>query len=201
MRDVPLAIQILNGVGQLLFASRVLLQWWASERAERTVVPRLYWELSLVGAICAVVYSGYRHDPVFMLASLPGAFLYARNLFVRRPSRGGALLPFAAAMAAFAVWGALQKARPGPLPWSAIGLAGSILWSSRWIVQWWISERLGRSVLPPSFFGISLSASLLLIAYSAAHREWVMLLAYGLTPIPSARNLILARRASASAGR
>lgn len=201
MSDVPLAVVLLNAAGQSLFAGRVLLQWWASEKAGRTVVPRLFWHLSLVGSLCAVVYSGFRHDPVFMLASLPGCMIYARNLYLRRERRAGTLVPFALALVAFFVWSALQKPRIDSRLWAGIGLAGSVLWSSRWVVQWWISERTGRALLPRSFFLISLVASLLLSAYCIRSREWVMLLAYGLTPVPSLRNLILDRRASSSAAR
>jgi len=73
-------------VGQAMFFSRFLLQWIASERAGRSVIPVEFWLLSLVGSIILLVYSVYRKDPVFMLAFAFNGFVYVRNLMLlKRP--------------------------------------------------------------------------------------------------------------------
>lgn len=201
MQDVPLVVFLLNIVGQLLFTSRVLVQWIASERAGRSVVPPLYWQLSLVGSLLTALYAAFRHDPVFMLAALPGCFIYARNLFIHRVARVSTLLPLGAALGVFLVWAAVEKIEMGAGFWSLLGLGGSALWASRWVLQWWISERLGRSVLPASFFIVSLIASTLLISYTLYKMDIVMFLAYALGPIPFVRNLMLIRRSGKAAAR
>lgn len=66
--------------GNAAFAARFLVQWIASERAERSVVPVAFWHLSIVGSVILLVYALHRGDPVFTLAYLPNAFIYARNL-------------------------------------------------------------------------------------------------------------------------
>jgi len=68
--------------GQLLFSMRFLVQWIASERAHRSVVPRPFWYLSLAGGLTLLAYAIYRQDPVFILGQATGAFIYGRNLYL-----------------------------------------------------------------------------------------------------------------------
>jgi lipid-A-disaccharide synthase-like uncharacterized protein len=82
-------------VGQLFFSARFLVQWIASERAGRSVVPIAFWFFSLGGGIVLFAYALYRQDPVFVLGHGTGAFIYVRNLMLitrerkrsRRPPR------------------------------------------------------------------------------------------------------------------
>jgi lipid-A-disaccharide synthase-like uncharacterized protein len=74
--------------GQVAFSSRFLVQWVASERKGRSVVPTAFWWLSLVGGAILLVYALARRDPVFLLGQGAGVVVYARNLMlVRRESR------------------------------------------------------------------------------------------------------------------
>ena len=66
--------------GQLLFTSRVLVQWIASERRRESVVPVAFWWFSLAGGVTLLSYALWRHDPVFILGQAMGLVVYARNL-------------------------------------------------------------------------------------------------------------------------
>jgi lipid-A-disaccharide synthase-like uncharacterized protein len=71
--------------GQLLFFSRFFCQWMASEKAGRSVVPPVFWTLSLAGGAVLLAYAVRRRDPVFILGQSAGLLIYSRNLwFVRR---------------------------------------------------------------------------------------------------------------------
>jgi lipid-A-disaccharide synthase-like uncharacterized protein len=70
--------------GQLLFTARFLVQWIASERARRSVVPVAFWYFSMGGGIMLLTYAIYRADPVFILGQLMGVVIYARNLWLIR---------------------------------------------------------------------------------------------------------------------
>jgi lipid-A-disaccharide synthase-like uncharacterized protein len=73
---------------QILFSSRFLVQWIASERAGKSVVPVLFWYLSLAGSILLLIYAIYRLDPVFIFGQAGGIFIYSRNLYlIRREKR------------------------------------------------------------------------------------------------------------------
>jgi lipid-A-disaccharide synthase-like uncharacterized protein len=72
-------------LGQGLFSARFLVQWIASERRRRSVVPVHFWYLSLGGGAVLLAYAIYRLDPVFIAGQAVGLLVYARNLhFVRR---------------------------------------------------------------------------------------------------------------------
>jgi lipid-A-disaccharide synthase-like uncharacterized protein len=72
--------------GQVLFGSRFLVQWIASETAKRSVVPRTFWYLSLLGGVTLFAYACYRRDPVFVIGQGAGLLVYARNLMLPRSS-------------------------------------------------------------------------------------------------------------------
>ncbi len=79
---------ILGCLGQALFFSRFLVQWVASERAGRSVVPVSFWFLSLAGGLILLAYSIWRKDPVFILGQSCGALIYTRNLMLIRKEKG-----------------------------------------------------------------------------------------------------------------
>lgn len=79
--------------GQLLFMGRFLVQWLASERARRSVVPIAFWWLSIGGAAVLLAYAIWRRDPVFILGQSLGFFIYARNLWLIRAERRRASPP------------------------------------------------------------------------------------------------------------
>jgi|EndMetStandDraft_5_1072996.scaffolds.fasta_scaffold50306_3 lipid-A-disaccharide synthase-like uncharacterized protein len=85
----------LGFTAQAMFMMRFVIQWLASEKARRSVVPEAFWYWSLAGGFMLFVYAVYRLDPVFMLGQLSGLFIYARNLyFIRRSRREGqAMMP------------------------------------------------------------------------------------------------------------
>ena len=78
---------VLGFVAQGLFTMRFLVQWVASERQKRSVVPRAFWYLSVVGGALLLVYAIYRRDPVFILGQATGLVVYVRNLMLRGATR------------------------------------------------------------------------------------------------------------------
>lgn len=70
--------------GQLMFTARFLVQWIASERVRKSVVPVMFWYFSLAGGTILLTYAIYRRDPVFMLGQSMGLVIYARNLWLIR---------------------------------------------------------------------------------------------------------------------
>lgn len=69
-------------MGQLLFTARFLVQWIASERAGRSVVPISFWFFSLGGGFILLGYAIYIQDPVFIVGQALGSLIYIRNLML-----------------------------------------------------------------------------------------------------------------------
>ena len=82
---------LIGYIAQILFAMRFVVQWIASERAGRSVVPTAFWVFSIGGGIMLLGYALYRKDPVFIIGQAFGVFVYLRNLqFVIRSGGQGA---------------------------------------------------------------------------------------------------------------
>ncbi len=71
---------ILGFAAQGLFTMRFLVQWIASERAGRSVIPLAFWWFSVVGGTLLLAYALYRKDAVFIIGQAFGVFVYLRNL-------------------------------------------------------------------------------------------------------------------------
>lgn len=76
---------------QAMFSARFLIQWIASERAGRSVVPIAFWFFSIAGGAILFAYALYRQDPVFIAGQGAGLLIYARNLWLIFRERRGAL--------------------------------------------------------------------------------------------------------------
>jgi lipid-A-disaccharide synthase-like uncharacterized protein len=84
---------VLFGIlGQILFGSRFIVQWLASERRKESTIPVAFWYLSLLGGLILFAYAfWYRQDIVFTIGQSAGVFIYVRNLMlIRRPRPGTA---------------------------------------------------------------------------------------------------------------
>lgn len=84
---------ILGFVAQFMFTMRFVVQWIASERAGRSVIPFAFWTFSIGGGTLLLVYAIYRRDPVFIAGQALSTFIYLRNLQFalreRRANRAG----------------------------------------------------------------------------------------------------------------
>ena len=77
--------------GQAFFTMRFLVQWIATERRRKSVVPREFWYFSIGGGLTLLFYALHLGDPVFILGQGAGLIVYSRNLyFVRREGREAA---------------------------------------------------------------------------------------------------------------
>ena len=79
---------LIGYAGQALFTMRFLVQWIATERAKKSVIPVAFWFFSIGGGVLLFVYALMKRDPVFILGQGFGVFIYLRNLyFVYRERR------------------------------------------------------------------------------------------------------------------
>ena len=74
-------------LGQAIFTARFLAQWLASEKKKDSVVPVIFWWLSLAGGLTLLTYAVHREDPVIMVGQALGVFIYVRNLMLVSKSR------------------------------------------------------------------------------------------------------------------
>ena len=76
--------KIVGWSGSAIFSIRFFLQWIASERAKKSVIPVGFWECSVLGSLLALSYFAiYRCDSVGVLMTLAPLPLYIRNLYLK----------------------------------------------------------------------------------------------------------------------
>jgi lipid-A-disaccharide synthase-like uncharacterized protein len=71
---------VVGFVAQFFFTARFVVQWLASERSGRSVIPVAFWFLSIGGGAMLLIYALHRRDPVFIAGQTFGLFIYLRNL-------------------------------------------------------------------------------------------------------------------------
>ena len=78
---------VIGFIGQGLFSMRFIIQWIASERAGKSVIPFSFWIFSLGGSVLLLTYAIYRKDPVFILGQAPNVLIYSRNIYLLKKGR------------------------------------------------------------------------------------------------------------------
>src|SRR5437762_8443824 len=74
--------KVLGWLGNLVFFSRFFVQWWATEKHKRVVVPDAFWWLSLLGSFLLLIYSLHQQDSVFIFAYVFTWIPYIRSLII-----------------------------------------------------------------------------------------------------------------------
>ena len=82
-----LAWIVVGFMGQALFSARFIVQWLASERVRRSIVPRAFWYFSLAGGVTLLAYAIHKRDPVFIAGQGLGLFVYLRNIYLIHSGR------------------------------------------------------------------------------------------------------------------
>jgi lipid-A-disaccharide synthase-like uncharacterized protein len=78
--------KVIGLTGALLFGSRWLVQFLASRRAGKPVIPRVFWYMSIVGSLMTLSYFVFgKNDAVGVLQNLFPAFtaLYSLSLDIK----------------------------------------------------------------------------------------------------------------------
>jgi lipid-A-disaccharide synthase-like uncharacterized protein len=69
-------------IAQLAFAARFLVQWIASERAGKSVVPLAFWFFSIGGGLLTLIYGLVKREPIIIIGQLASNIIYIRNLML-----------------------------------------------------------------------------------------------------------------------
>jgi lipid-A-disaccharide synthase-like uncharacterized protein len=76
--------KIIGWLGNAVFFSRFLVQWYATEKKQQVVVPQAFWWLSLAGSLTLLCYSVHKRDSVFIFAYAFTWIPYTRSLMIHR---------------------------------------------------------------------------------------------------------------------
>ena len=82
LSSLEIIFLIIGFAGQGLFASRFIFQWIYSEKKGESLIPVIFWYLSIFGGIGLLVYAVSRKDPVIIIGQIFGILIYTRNLIL-----------------------------------------------------------------------------------------------------------------------
>jgi lipid-A-disaccharide synthase-like uncharacterized protein len=82
--------------------------------------------------------------------------------------------------------------------WKCVGWTGNVVFFSRFMIQWYVTEKRRQVVVPRAFWWLSLAGCLLLLVYSIHSRDFVFIFAYAFAWLPYMRNLVIHHRHKAA---
>ena len=204
----PYLVFLIGIAAQILFSGRLLVQWIASERAKKVLSPTLFWQMSMAASFMLCVYGWLRNDFAIIAGQLISYYIYIWNLRAKKawdtmPAVLRAVVSYlpVAAVCWFAIdWRETaehlfrQENIPGWL--IVFGTVGQFTFTLRFIYQWRYSARAGESLLPTTFWLISLLGSGMIIAYAIIRRDPVLILGQSTGFVVYLRNIMISRRAA-----
>lgn len=196
------SIEAIGYIAQGLFSARLLVQWIKSEKVGRVLSPTIFWQLSLFASFLLMVYGILKQDFPVVLGQAISYIIYIRNLKFKRAWE---YLPSWFKISAFAfplfsllwlIFGNLYNLESlissNPLSIILIwGGAGQLIFTFRFVYQWYYSEKVKRSVLPVGFWYISLFGSLMIGTYAIYNELYPILLGQLFGFVIYIRNVVL----------
>ena len=177
----------IGAIAQILFSSRLILQWLLSEKHKKILTPVLFWELSLLASFLLFVYGYLRDDFAIMLGQVITYYIYIRNIQLQDQwKKFPKLLQWFIYIFPVIILiygynnGVYDRQKlfhnqniPVWLFW--LGIVSQTLFTFRFVYQWLYSERKKESHLPLGFWVISLSGSFLILVYAVFRKDPVLL--------------------------
>ncbi len=196
----------IGAIAQILFSSRLLLQWILSEKHKKILTPVLFWEFSLLASFLLFIYGYLRDDFAIMLGQTITYYIYIRNMQLQDQWKKFAKV-FRWFIYLFPLLILLYGYNNGiydrqklfhnediPLRLFILGIVSQILFTFRFIYQWLYSEKRKESHLPLGFWVISLCGSFLILVYAIFRKDPVLLAGQLTGFIVYFRNIVIIRK-------
>ena len=193
-------------LAQILFSSRLIVQWVTSEKQKKVTTPVLFWSLSLIASFLLFVYGYLRDDFAIMLGQILTYFIYIRNLQLQNQWNKlpnlirWFLFVFPVLIGVYYFNNNvidvdnLFKNEAIPLWLLILGIVSQVVFTLRFIYQWLYSEKKKESTLPFGFWMLSLIGSLMILTYAIIRKDPVLFVGHILGAIIYSRNLMLLRK-------
>jgi lipid-A-disaccharide synthase-like uncharacterized protein len=184
--DSPLWVYLLGLVAMGVYGSRILIQWYMSEKSHRVESPGIYWVLSSLGAVLLYVYGWLRKDLSIIVGESLGYYVYMWNIGIlglyKRVPRIVIILQ---ALFPLVIIGLIIKDWPVfvetflhneyvPIGLLVFGIAGQVTYEVRSIYQLVYSVRKHQSILPLGHWVLAVIGSLMIITYGLIRHDWVL---------------------------
>ena len=193
-------------LAQILFSSRLIVQWITSEKQKQVTTPVLFWSLSLVASFLLFIYGYLRDDFAIMLGQILTYFIYIRNLQLQNQWNKIPKL-FRWFLFVFPILigvyyfnnniidvDNLFRNEAIPLWLLILGIVSQVVFTLRFVYQWIYSEKKKESILPFGFWMLSLIGSLMILTYAIIRKDPVLFVGHILGATIYIRNLTLLKK-------
>ncbi|MBQ7856778.1 MAG: lipid-A-disaccharide synthase N-terminal domain-containing protein [Alistipes sp.] len=201
-------IYVIGFTAQAFFSARILIQWILSERAKRVVSPVTYWVCSIAGSWLLFIYGWLRDDFAIILGQSVSYYIYLWNLHLKGAWRTAAaryvalpvliLTPIAVFCAignnAAEFFSTFISNDEVPLWLLIFGSSGQVIFTLRFVYQWYVSVKLHRSVMPAGFWALSLLGSGMIVLYGIIRHDPVLILGQSVGFVAYIRNLLIGKK-------
>jgi len=196
-------VYLIGFTAQLLFSARLLVQWIKSERVKKVLTPEVFWELSLMASFLLFIYGWLRKDFAIMLGQSLTYFIYIRNMQLQHTweKLPKGLRWFLYIFPLLVIYFFLNNNRldikelfhneeisTGLLIW---GVLAQIIFTMRFVYQWFVSEKNKESMLPLGFWILSLTGSAMILIYAVLRKDPVLFVGQIFGFIVYLRNIII----------
>ncbi|WP_282043153.1 lipid-A-disaccharide synthase N-terminal domain-containing protein [Winogradskyella flava] len=193
-------------LAQILFSSRLLIQWVTSEKQRKVITPTTFWTLSLIASFLLFIYGYLRLDFAIMLGQSLTYFIYIRNLqlqgqWQKFPKIVRYLLLIVPVLIVIFYYNnnkidieLLFKNEAIPTWLLILGIVAQVIFTLRFVYQWIHAERHKASSLPMGFWVLSLIGASLILTYAIIREDPVLFVGHLFGLIIYARNAYLIRQ-------
>lgn len=197
----PMVLLGLGFLAQGMFSARFLIQFVKTEKSGKVANPLIFWHLSLFASLLLMVYGTFRHDVIIVVGQLIGYYIYIRNLQLKNSwelfPKAVRLIFLIIPVFFFAyIFGFKEKdffqLINNPeldavlLTWGSIG---QVIFTGRFLIQWYVSEKLKKSIFPNSFWIVSIIGALIIAIYAIIRKDAVLFIGQSFGLVVYFRNL------------
>jgi lipid-A-disaccharide synthase-like uncharacterized protein len=193
-------------LAQILFSSRLIIQWITSEKQRKVITPTTFWTLSLFASFLLFIYGYLRLDFAIMLGQSLTYFIYIRNLqlqgqWQKFPKLVQYFLFIVPALIVIFYYNnnkidieLLFKNEAIPTWLLILGIVAQVIFTLRFVYQWIHAERHKESTLPMGFWVLSLIGAGLILTYAIFREDPVLFVGHLFGLIIYSRNAYLIRK-------
>lgn len=193
-------------LAQALFSARIIVQWVVSEKAKKVLSPIIFWVLSIIASYLLFIYGMLREDLAIMFGQVISYYIYIWNLNIKGLWRK-LYLPIKIILLITPIIGISYLSYDTqefiarfinnthiPMWMLLWGTLGQIIFTLRFVYQWYYSKRRKESALPSGFWWLSIIGSAIIVSYGVFRLDPVLILGQSVGFIAYARNLIIDKK-------
>lgn len=200
--DSPVWVYLLGLAGMGIYGTRIVVQWYMSEKSRRIESPGIYWIMSSIGAVILYIYGWLRKDFSIIFGESLSYYIYMWNistmgLYKKVPK----VIIIIQALFPVAIIALIAKDMPSfvetfltneavPPSLLTLGILGQFTYEIRSVYQLVYSIRRKESVLPLGYWMLAVAGSLMIIAYGIIRHDWVLVIGQ-FAIVFSVRNIML----------